>query len=227
MPRTGSNPIKAVSLVDQVTNHLREQIIDGQLPAGQSISIIRLAEQMDVSHIPVREALRRLETEGLIAIRAGHGATVTPLRTEDVRGIYRVRRWVEPELAALSSSMITKSDFAKLEECLQVFKDGSVEDEIAAHKEFHFYLLRPAASEWDMRILEYLWNANERYTRLYFRPPTHQNPKSIETSHATLYKALRSGEPDAIRSKLHEHLEDNETSLLKAVEAAGIDDSEE
>jgi DNA-binding GntR family transcriptional regulator len=218
------NPVKAVSLVDQVTHHLREQILNGELPAGGSISIIRLAEQMDVSHIPVREALRRLESEGLVAIRTGRGATVTPLRTEDVRGIYRIRRWIEPELAALSSAMITKRDLTTLEECLRILAEGSVDDEISAHKDFHQLILRPAASAWDIRILEYLWNANERYTRLYFRPPSHNHPKSIAVSHASLLKAIRSGNTDRIRAKLREHLDDNENALLKAL-SPGIDDA--
>jgi len=219
------SPVKAVSLVDQVTHHLREQIINGELPAGGSIAIIRLAEQMDVSHIPVREALRRLETEGLVAIRAGRGAMVTPLRTEDVRGIYRIRRWIEPELAALSSAMITKEDFRTLEECLRVLEDGSIDDEINAHKSFHLNLLRPAASAWDNRILEYLWNANERYTRFYFRPPSHDHPKAIAESHASLLRAIRSRNAERIRTKLREHLDDNETALLKALEPAHSDGS--
>jgi DNA-binding GntR family transcriptional regulator len=225
MPMSEPNLVKAVSLVDQVTHHLRERIINGELPAGRSISIIRLAEQMDVSHIPVREALRRLETEGLVAIRAGRGAMITPLRTDDVRGIYRIRRWIEPELAALSSEMITKRDFTMLEECLQVLTEGSVEDEITAHKDFHLMLLRPASSAWDIRILEYLWNANERYTRLYFLPPSHDHPKSVAASHVSLYKAMKSRNPDRIREKLREHLDDNQNALLEALEPSGIDGS--
>jgi DNA-binding GntR family transcriptional regulator len=223
MVSTERSSVRAVSLVDQVTDHLRDQIINGVLPAGQSIAIIRLAEQMDVSHIPVREALRRLETEGLVAIRTGRGAMVTPLRTEDVRGIYRIRRWIEPELAALSAPQLTKGDFSKLEALLTTLRDGGVEDEINAHKEFHLQLLLPAASEWDTRILEYLWNANERYTRLYFSPTPHDHPKTIAKSHAVLYKAIRSRDPDRIRSKLLEHLEDNERSLLEAVAQTGGD----
>jgi len=222
MAQVRPSPIQAISLVDQVTRQLRERIIDGTLPAGRSVSITRLAEGMGVSHIPVREALRHLESEGLIALRPGRGAMVTALRTEDVRGIYRIRRWIEPELAALSCSMVTKEDLAQLKEWLTVLRKGPIDEEIPVHKGFHFMLLRPAASEWDVRILEYLWNANERYARLIFEPSSKARRERLESAHATLLVAVRSRNPERVRRSVLEHLNENERALLEALEPSDI-----
>ena len=60
------HPITAVSLVDQATVQIRRSIIRGELKAGDRFSIIELANRLDISHIPVREALRRLESEGSV-----------------------------------------------------------------------------------------------------------------------------------------------------------------
>ncbi len=222
MAQARPSPIQAISLVDQVTRRLRERIIDGTLPAGRSVSITRLAEEMGVSHIPVREALRHLESEGLIALRPGRGAMVTALRTEDVRGIYRIRRWIEPELAALSCSMVTKEDLAQLKEWLAVLRKGPIDEEIPVHKTFHFMLLRPAASEWDVRILEYLWNANERYARLIFQPSSRARREHLESAHAALLVAVRSRNPERVRRSVLEHLNGNERALLDALEPSDI-----
>jgi DNA-binding GntR family transcriptional regulator len=217
MAQVKPGAIRAISLVDQVTSQLREHIIDGTVPPGRSISITRVAEEMGVSHIPVREALRQLENEGLIALRPGHGATVTPLRAEDVRSIYRIRRWIEPELAALSCPLVTKEDIAQIKDRLEVLREGPISEDIPAHKSFHFMLLRPAASEWDLRILEYLWNANERYARLIFQPSSTADREHLGSAHTALWSAVRSRKPDRVRNSVLEHLNENEAILLDAL----------
>src|SRR6202161_1387113 len=95
-------PIESRSLSEQVTNETRRSILAGTLPPGQSLSLRRLAEQLDVSFIPVRDALRVLESEGLVGDPPGRGAPVAPLALAEFHATSRVRRLLEPDLARRS-----------------------------------------------------------------------------------------------------------------------------
>ena len=79
------------SAVDLVTSEIRRAVLTGALPAGEQFSIRDLAAQLGVSHIPIREALRRLESQGLIVLRQARSASVAPLSTGDLAAIYRLR----------------------------------------------------------------------------------------------------------------------------------------
>jgi DNA-binding FadR family transcriptional regulator len=81
--------------------------------------------------------------------------------------------------------------------------------------------MRPAASEWDLRIVSQLWHASDRYTRLVFDPYAVSAPdrESRETAHRALLAAARSGSPAEIRQAVSEHLSDNEAACLEHIAA--------
>src|ERR1700733_800718 len=103
-------PIESRSLSEQVTNEIRRSILAGALPPGQSLSLRRLAEQLDVSFIPVRDALRVLEWEGRVVTPRGRSASVAPLDVQDFHAIYRVRRRLEPDLARRSVRQLADAE---------------------------------------------------------------------------------------------------------------------
>jgi DNA-binding GntR family transcriptional regulator len=207
------------SLVDQVTTEIRRSISVGSLPPGEQFSVTTLAEQLGVSHIPVREALRRLESEGLVTMRPARRAIVRPMSRRDVDGIYRLRKMIEPTLARLNCELLTAEDRAKLQELLAFCgkEDGGLEDGIMAHEDFHRQLITPAASEWDLRILAQVWNANRRYTRLLFDPADREARERLGRKHHQLLSAAKSGSPERLGAALLRHLEDGQKSLLKAI----------
>ena len=89
-------PIQSRSVVEQVMTELRRSILSGALEPGREFSLRELAEMLHVSIIPVREALRGLESEGLVVTRPGRSALVAPLDLDELQGIYRLRRLLEP-----------------------------------------------------------------------------------------------------------------------------------
>jgi DNA-binding GntR family transcriptional regulator len=220
--------VSPVSLVDQLTAEIRLSIVNGTLLPGRPFGIAFLAEQLSVSHIPVREALRRLETEGLVILQPGRGAIVTPLRVVDIQGIYRMRLWIEPPLARLSCTLLSEDDLERLENLLDIYKEphGDIDKEIAQHREFHFGMLRPAASAWDLRVLENLWNANERYARILFGPNDAESQRYMEKSHRKLFDAVATGSPERIETELTSHLAHNEAELIQAFEVMDEDVAE-
>ena len=106
------------STVDRVTAEIRRGVLNGTLAAGSSFSIVDLSGQLGVSHIPVRESLRRLEAQGLVELRPGRSAMVNPLDRDELRAIYRLRRDIEPSVAARACPLLTDDDLQEAERLL-------------------------------------------------------------------------------------------------------------
>src|SRR4051794_29414515 len=108
-------PIESRSVVEQVTAELRRSILSGALSPGHEFSLREIATQLNVSFIPVREALRSLEAEGLVVTRPGRSALVTPLDLNDLHAIYRLRHELEPNIAARACQMLSDTELDDLE----------------------------------------------------------------------------------------------------------------
>ena len=196
-------------------------MLTGVLPPGRTFSTAELSAQLGVSHIPVREALRRLDAQGLVVLRPGRKAMVSPLDREELRSIFRLRRLIEPDLAARSVSMLREPDLQHAADLLDAYIHGSddIDRTWQSHHDLHLALVRPAASDWDLRILAQLWHASDRYTRVVFDPyaVSPEQSTSREAAHRALFAAARSGSPAEIRRALTEHLSDNEAACLEGI----------
>jgi DNA-binding GntR family transcriptional regulator len=206
------------SAVDRVTAWIRRSVLNGTMTPGSSFSITDLSEQLGVSAIPVREALRRLDAQGLILLRPGRSAIVNPLDVTELRGIYRLRRAIEPDLAARSCNLLSSSDRDRLDGLLEAYGQprDDAEELWQIHHDLHLALLQPAASSWDLRILSQLWHASDRYTRIVFETynVSDTERKRRYDAHRVLLEASRSGSPFEIRTALASHLLDNEAACL-------------
>jgi DNA-binding GntR family transcriptional regulator len=215
---------RKASAVDLVLHEIRRSILSGELPPGQPFTVPALTEQLGVSHVPVREALRQLEAQGLIVLSPSRSALVTPLDPDDLRAIYRLRITVEPELAALSAPGRTDAEIAELDAMVRATFDHVLGEAFwQPHRDFHAALIEPAASVWDRRMLAPLWDASERYTRLVFDPV--EAPESFAEhrahAHDELVDAARTRDPERVRAAVREHLENNLATML--AEMSGLD----
>jgi DNA-binding GntR family transcriptional regulator len=212
VPRTppGPRPVAKQSIVDLVIEQVRRSILDGSLQPGSQVSIADLSAQMNVSHIPVREALRRLEGEGLVELRRGRSAVIAPLSGEDLADVFGMRALVEAELMAEAAKRYGAEDVAAIEaayERLGVRPGDDPESLSSRHVEFHRLLVEPAATEWSRRLLDMLWQAGERYMFLVLAESLVGSPTYFRDEHAGLLEAVRQRSPRAARRAVREHLE--------------------
>lgn len=220
-PSTGVRPIESRSVADQVTIELRRSILCGDLTPGREFSLREIAGLLNVSFIPVRDALKTLESEGLVITRPGRSAVVAPLDLDDLRAIYRLRRTLEPEIAGRACLLLAEEELDRLETVAASFGDERLGmDEIYdAHHNFHLALFAPAATAWDTRVLTTLWRAAERYIRIGFgaldTDPHEHNRR--EKAHETLVAAFRTRKPKAVTKAVNEHLDGNERIALEAL----------
>lgn len=212
-----------VSAVDLVTAEIRRAILTGALPPGEQFSIRELSRQLGVSHIPVREALRLLESQGLIVLSQARSASVASLSIEDITAIYGLRLRIEPDLAARSAPLQTPDRLLEADAALE--RSGRAEPDLAwrAHYEFHERLIAPAATDWDLRILHTLWRAAERYTLLVFDPTMIDEAERQRRydRHAELLRAAAGQDGAALEAALAAHLSFNATEIEERIDRLG------
>jgi DNA-binding GntR family transcriptional regulator len=219
--RTGVTPIhkETQSLVDRVTDVVRQSIIDGRLPPGETVSISDLATDLGVSHSPVREALQRLSGQGLVELRPARTAIVTPLGMDDLEEIYRLCKLNEVDAVARACPNLTDEDIAELEAQIKFIGSAAFDTEEfwTAHDQFHMTLMRPVNSLRLERLFKQLWEARERYVRLDILDGPSPLLLAAADRHQTLLDVARTRDGEAMRAALLEHLEFNEQSLSKSL----------
>ncbi|KWF58361.1 GntR family transcriptional regulator [Burkholderia pseudomultivorans] len=207
-------PITTRSVSEQVTAELRRSILSGALAPGESLSLRKLAAALNVSFIPVRDALNVLESEGLVLNPPGRGATVAPLDLDEFHAIYRVSRVLEPELARRSCTLLSDETLDRLYREAEALgsRERTVDEVWADHRAFHTALLAPAASAWDLRILTMHWRATERYVRIGFSllDPDPEEHDRRGSAHQFLVDAFRKRDPAFAARALESHLAENE-----------------
>ena len=187
-----------------IANILREAIYRGILPEGESLHQSQLADRLKVSPIPLREALRLLEMEGLVDFRGRRGAMVTGLSVDEVREIYEMITALEVLVLRIAFPNITPSILKSAEEVLDVME---VERDCILWREknlmFHTFLYEAADRPLTMDQLSILRQQVDRYIRIHLNTIRDESQKQ----HRELLEAVRAGDIDAAVTSLTRHLE--------------------
>ena len=212
---------EGTSAVQRATAAVRRAIAAGMFAPGSTFSLTELSDQLGMSSIPMREALVRLDAQGLIVLRPGRSAMVAELDATELRSIYRLRRMLERSLAARSCNRISAEAFARLDALVAEYAKSTLDadERWQVHRDLHIELLSPAASEWDLRILEQLWHASARYTRLVYdtSAPRKEEYARRAEEHRVLVAAARSGSPREVREAVDGHLVEKEADCLVSI----------
>jgi len=209
------------SLASAVAERLRERIIRGLLPEGAQLRQDAIAKEFRVSRIPVREALRQLEAEGLISIVQHRGAVVTALSPDDVEELFTIRALLEPELLKLSIPHLTEKDFAQADKILRTYiRELKRADHVGAwgqlNWQFHSMLYSRANRPYFMSVLRNINNNGERYTRLQLFLTGGMERANIE--HRKLLDLSRQRNVPAACELLRRHILDAGRSLKELLQ---------
>jgi DNA-binding GntR family transcriptional regulator len=186
---------------------LRDAIAAGELRPGERIGQEAVAAEIGVSLIPVREALRILESEGLVTYRPRRGYLVTELDLADFEEIYRLRGLLESDAVRRGLHRIGPAELAALEEaadeCAQAARGDDVAGELAANRRFHFLLFSLAGSPHEERLIRLLWDATVAYRALYYALPGES--AEADRAHRRIIAAVRANDPDRLCAELDAH----------------------
>jgi DNA-binding GntR family transcriptional regulator len=209
------------SLTSAVADKLRDQIIRGEIPEGTQLRQDAIATQYQVSRIPVREALRQLDAEGLISIVPNRGAVVPALSPDDVEELFSIRALLEPEVLKLSIPHLTEEDFSEADAVLQKYvNELQRDDHVSAwgrlNWQFHSILYSRANQPRFMAVIRNVNNSGERYTRLQLYL-THGIKRANEEHHQIL-ELCRNRDVTAACNLLRQHIQYASGSLKEVLE---------
>ncbi len=190
---------------EAVLAEIREQLLDGRLAPGESIRPDALGDELGVSAVPVREALRILEGEGHVHYRPHRGYVVATLDVDDLIHIYRIRELLETEAVCRAIPRLPGETVARLHEIVHEM-DGVQEDFIsltAVNRRFHFTLFEAAEMPQLVRVLRILWDSSDRYRLRYLMSP--ENRHLVHDQHQRMMKAVADRDVEAFIDESQKH----------------------
>ncbi len=200
-----------------VFEHLREAIISGKLRPGERLMEMQLAEEMGVSRTPVREAIRKLELEGLVIMVPRRGAYVSDLTIKDVAETYEIRSALESLAAGLAAERITANEGEELERILvqigQCIENNDLNRSLELDEQFHNVLYQASKND---RLVQIINNLRESIQR--FRAITMGTPGRLEAvfnEHMKIVEAISDRNPELAELLAQEHIENAENALLE------------
>jgi DNA-binding GntR family transcriptional regulator len=200
----------------RVADILAERILSGSLPPGARIKQDELAEELNTSRIPVRDALRILETRGLVTLRANAGARVASMSLRDLEISYEIRERIEPLLLADSVPHLTDQDISQmhmLKEQIEATRD--VEIFLALDRQFHWTAFRRHRAPQLYQIVERLWDTTQSYRRAFAGLALAGGARIVMAEHVLLLHAVERRDADTASSVLVTHIRRTRVNLRR------------
>ncbi|TDQ46572.1 FadR/GntR family transcriptional regulator [Actinorugispora endophytica] len=219
-----------ISVAQRAIEQIKTMIAEGELRAGQRLPTERdFAAQLGISRSSIREAIRALTILGVLEIRHGAGVYVTSLRPDDLletfgvvaeisRGqtlveLLQVRRALESAATAAAAARITDAELAEVRRHLErIGEGGSVEEMVAADRDFHQAIVRAAGNETMAAIVDGLSSMTFR-ARVWRGHHSSGAVSRLHQEHERIYQALAARDPEAARSTAATHVLEVETWL--------------
>ena len=216
--------VRPPKLSEQVAQFLADEIAKGSFKAGENLpSEAKLASRFKVSRTIIREALARLEFEGVVESRRGSKARIAPsnqkrvFRIEQVEKmgsyelgqLYEFRAILEGAAAALTAKRCNKSDLKKLKKCLDTLNEAVEKkiDHLPANVEFHQLIAAASGNSYLRDFMQFLngklWEQIEGDRNQFEKPGM---PKEVQKEHAGIFNAIKKGDPDRARKAVIQHI---------------------
>jgi DNA-binding GntR family transcriptional regulator len=211
-----------LSLLETVYRELRRAIVNGVFAPGQMLRQEEIARRLGVSRAPLREALPRLEAEGMVHLHPRRGYSVVSLDPAEIKEIFDLRAMIESEAARIGARTRTPVDVAlarslqeQLSEVVDVDNQAAVTRWFELNAKFHETLLAPSGRRHFIRMAESLRNRVEAYIRVEIMltgglAQSHQE-------HARLVDAFAAGNADLLALLVHQHCEHTAERLLEGL----------
>ena len=222
-PQTGRGSDSGMNLsrrtvAEQAADMLRERILGGYLAAGTPIRQEHLAAELGISRIPLREALKQLEAEGLVTIEPHKGATVAELSIAEIDELFQLRLRLETWILSLALPRLGADDFAALD---VLIAEQQAPDNLARWGDlnwrFHEVMYRPADRPVTLKMLKRIHDNIDRYLRLEIS--SNAGRARALREHQALLAYCRAGEVTKAIDLLESHIQQTAESLISKLKS--------
>ena len=192
---------------EAVVDGIRDMIVNGELKPGDRLRQDELATTFGVSTMPIREALRQLQAEGLVSFQARRGAAVSSLSVSDYEEIYRIREVLEALACSWAAEDFDRIPIDRLRLLLEGIEaaeahPNNVQPRMQLVRDFFFTIFEASEKEYLMRILSSLWDLSQQYRR-YFSSVPEIVPQRLENYRSVL-RACEARDPQGLIAALQD-----------------------
>jgi DNA-binding GntR family transcriptional regulator len=196
---------------DYAYRQVRDRILSGELQPGAVLQQRDLASRIGISTTPLREALRRLKSEGLVELDAHRDARIAPLRAEEARDLLELRKSLDPLAAGLAAQRRTNADIQAIraaQERLEPLPTQPAIGQLVAHRNFHAAIYRASHNDLLIEALEGLWDKADRYRRLALQTDRGQRARDEKAKeHQLLVDLIAAGDSEGAANLMHAHID--------------------
>lgn len=196
--------LRYTTKAEAVYSELRQRILSGILQPAARLNQDALAPELGVSVTPVREAVRRLEAEGLVQFEAHKTVIVTPLSQSEFAEVYDVRQQLDPYAAALATARLGEADLEELERLLQAKPSPDPVVQVGLNRTFHRAIYARSGNAMLTEILDRLWERTDRYRIMLVRDPV--DVVTVTREHTEIVKAIRARQPRSVAKLIRTHV---------------------
>jgi DNA-binding GntR family transcriptional regulator len=191
---------------DQIADVIREAILAGEFDDGEELNQVALAKHFNVSRVPLREALRQLQAEGLVTAKAHQRAVVSSLSVDRVLEIVDIRLLLEVHLLKQTMHKLQPEDIERLRElCTEMDSITDHEAWLRKNRELHKVLYNPARGSFTFALLEQLSARVGRYLHRWSDTGVERN-KEANAEHWALVEAVEARDLRRARHELQQHI---------------------
>ena len=206
-------------LREVIFNTLREAIIVGELKPGERLMEVQLADKMGVSRTPVREAIRKLELEGLVEMLPRKGAHVADLSVKDIMDVLEVRATLDGLASMLSASRITDDELKDLKHVQAQFvnyvEKDNLQGSIKKDVEFHDIIYRSSRNDKLIQIANNLREQIQRFRVIYIKD--YSSTKELIREHTEILDSILKKDPEMAQRCAQKHIINQEEAIIKAI----------
>jgi DNA-binding GntR family transcriptional regulator len=203
LAENGAAPVAS----SRIATELADRILSGRLEPGARIKQDEIAAEFSASRIPVREALRILESRGLLVLKSNSGAWVSQMSLHDLSMSYRIRERIEPLLLLDSLPRLVDADLDEMREVqAEIEATTDVDRFLVLDRRFHWASYRGHRSPALAAMVERLWDTTQSYRREFTRLTANKRAWVISSEHMLLIEAVASRNPETAESILETHI---------------------
>lgn len=208
-------------LRDVVFNTLREAILKGELEPGERLMEIALAQKLGVSRTPIREAIRKLELEGLVVMAPRKGAEVAEITLKDLRDVLEVRKNLEELAVELACKKATEADIEEMkaahEEFIKTISQKDLTVIAEADVKFHDVIYKITGNK---RLIQILNNLREQMYRYRLEYIKDEKKRMIVTDeHLQIIEAIEGKNVDSAKNYIQVHIINQEKTIVEKINA--------
>jgi len=218
-----------ISVRDQIYEGIKEMILTNSYEPGQILQIDRLADEFGVSSTPIREALIRLESFGLVTLIPNKGARVAEISIDDVEHTWEMRLLLEPHAARITAGLAIEADITPIHRTVSWILEGNydldtyIDSDLKLHEQLYTHLPNPILRETVQRVHQL--SMRMRYFPEGFAQMKDSVIHQVSEEHLAILDALRTNDRDGAYEAVHVHIthgKQRAVECLRQVEPGGV-----